>query len=101
VPTFLVAGQETTAASTTWALYALSLHQDVQAKLRRELLDVNSDQPSMDELNALPYLDAFARETLRLYCPIPRIARVAMKDDVVSLRDPITDSRGTVYTQLL
>ncbi|KAF9067730.1 cytochrome P450 [Rhodocollybia butyracea] len=101
VPTFLVAGHETTATSTTWALYALSLHQDVQVKLRLELLDVKSDQPSMDELNALPYLNAFARETLRLYCPVPQTARVAMKDDLVSLRDPITDSRGTVHTQIL
>lgn len=48
--------------STTWALYNLGIHQDVQAKLREELLNVASDQPSMEEINALPYLDHFVHE---------------------------------------
>ncbi|EEB96390.1 hypothetical protein MPER_04485 [Moniliophthora perniciosa FA553] len=39
----------------------------------------------MDELNALPYLDQFVREVLRLYPPVPSTTRVAVKDDIIPL----------------
>lgn len=48
----------------------------------------------MDELNALPYLDAVVRETLRLYTPIPSIPRVAVKDDIIPLDKPVVDRNG-------
>ncbi|KAF9071151.1 cytochrome P450 [Rhodocollybia butyracea] len=78
VPTFLIAGHDTTSASTTWALYALSNHKAVQDKLRDELLSVPTEQPTMEDLNALPYLDAVVRETLRVHSPAPESARVAL-----------------------
>lgn len=90
----------TRSTSTTWALYALSLHKDVQVKLREELLDVATIQPSMDELNALPYLDAFVHEVLRLYSPVPVTARKATKDDIIPLREPYTDLKGRVHNQI-
>jgi len=34
VPTFLVAGHETTSTATTWALFALTQAPEVQTKLR-------------------------------------------------------------------
>jgi len=101
VPTFIVAGHETTSTSTAWALYALSLHKEVQVKLRQELLSVTTGQPSMDELNALPYLDAFVHEVLRLYSPIPVTSRVAMKDDRISLPKPYTDLKGRLHDHLV
>ncbi|EKM83173.1 hypothetical protein AGABI1DRAFT_118526 [Agaricus bisporus var. burnettii JB137-S8] len=94
VPTFLVAGHETTSNSTTWALYALSLRPDVQSKLREELFTVHTDNPSMDELNDLPYLDAVVRETLRVHAPVPSTMRVATEDDVVPLGTPFVDQKG-------
>ena len=63
-------------------------------KLRDELLQVSSDSPSMDELNALPYLDAVVRETLRLYAPLPFTFRVAVRDDVLPLSTPVRDKLG-------
>ena len=54
VPTFLVAGHETTSTATTWCLYALTQNTSIQDKLRTELLSVPTDMPSMDELDALP-----------------------------------------------
>ncbi|KAF8131021.1 cytochrome P450 [Boletus edulis] len=71
VPTFLVAGHETTrdlnavqSTATTWALFAMTNTPETQMKLREELLSVDTETPSMDELMALPYLDAVVRETL-------------------------------------
>ncbi|KZW00396.1 cytochrome P450 [Exidia glandulosa HHB12029] len=94
VPTFLVAGHETTASTTTWCFYALSQHLDVQAKLREELLAVPTDNPTMDDLNALPYLDAVVRETMRVYSVVGSTVRVAAQDDVVPLATPIVDRKG-------
>jgi hypothetical protein len=42
----------------------LTKNKDIQVKLREELTTVPTDNPSMDELNAPPYLDAVVRETL-------------------------------------
>ncbi|KAF6758735.1 cytochrome P450 [Ephemerocybe angulata] len=100
LPTFLVAGHETTSTSTTWALYALSKSLDVQAKLRDELLNVSSDNPTMDELNALPYLDAVVRETLRLHAPVGSTMRVAVKDDVIPLSQPVIDRYGKAHDSI-
>lgn len=100
MPTFLVAGHETTSAATTWALYYLSRHPEVQHKLRRELSTIPSDTPTMDELNSLPCLDAVIRESLRIHQPIPATSRVAMKDDEVTLSKPYTDTYGHIHTSV-
>jgi cytochrome P450 len=55
----------------TWALFALTQNPMAQARLREELLSIPTDRPTMDELNALPYLDCVVRETLRMYAPVP------------------------------
>jgi cytochrome P450 len=57
--------------AVTWALFALTQNTTAQARLREELLTVSTDRPTMDQLNALPYLDHVVRETLRLYAPVP------------------------------
>ncbi|KIK69258.1 hypothetical protein GYMLUDRAFT_1002408 [Collybiopsis luxurians FD-317 M1] len=101
VPTFLVAGKYFFLVTTTgWALYALSLHQDIQAKLRGELLEVASNQPSMEELNAFPYLDKIVHEVLRLYSLVPMTIRVAMKDDIVPLTEGYTDLEGKFHSNV-
>lgn len=97
VPTFLVAGHETTSTGTTWALFALTQDLRVQAKLRDELLTVDTDNPTMDKLNALPYLDMVVRETLRVHAPVPSTIRVAVKDDMLPLNTPVTDRTGRVH----
>ncbi|CDO71507.1 hypothetical protein BN946_scf184910.g6 [Trametes cinnabarina] len=102
VPTFLVAGHETTSTATTWCLYALTQYPDVQRKLREELLsaDTDTDTPTMDELNALPYLDMVVRESLRLFAPVPESVRVPVKDDIIPLDKPFTDRFGQVHDHI-
>jgi hypothetical protein len=80
--------------ATTWALFALTQKRDSQAKLRAELTSVSTDNPTMDELNSLPYLDAVVRETLRVHAPVPTTMRVAKRDDVVPLSEPYIDKKG-------
>ena len=60
VPTFLVAGHETTSTEVMWTLYLLSLpkHREYQQRLRQELLSINpldsgtSEEPIMDVFEA-------------------------------------------------
>ncbi|CAL1709425.1 unnamed protein product [Somion occarium] len=100
IPTFLVAGHETTSTAVTWCLYALTQAPEVQQKLREELLSVPTETPTIDELNSLSYLEIVVRETLRLYAPVPTIVRQAMKDDVIPVGEPYTDRFGEVRDEI-
>ncbi|KZV83329.1 cytochrome P450 [Exidia glandulosa HHB12029] len=100
IPTFLVAGHETTATSASWCCYALSLNPDVQTKLREELRGVHTEEPSMDQLNGLPYLDAVVRETMRLYAVVSWTLREAVVDDVIPLDTPILDCSGRMIQEV-
>ncbi|KIJ33556.1 hypothetical protein M422DRAFT_264483 [Sphaerobolus stellatus SS14] len=101
IPTFLLAGHETTATATTWCLYALSRGQEIQRKLREELLRLDTDNPSMDEINSLPYLDAVIKETMRLHSAVPSTVRVATQDDVIPLSKPFTDKKGHLRHEIV
>ncbi|KZV95955.1 cytochrome P450 [Exidia glandulosa HHB12029] len=100
IPSFLVAGHETAANTTTWAMYALANNPAMQKKLRDELLAVPTDSPTLDELNALPYLDQVLREVLRLHTVVSFVEREAVNDDIIPLRNPITGADGQTITQV-
>ncbi|KAI0743349.1 cytochrome P450 [Daedaleopsis nitida] len=100
IPTFLVAGHETTSTSTTWCLYAITRDPSIQQKLREEVFTLSTDTPTMEELNSLPYLDKVIHETLRLHAPVTGTNRIATKDDVLPVSQPYTDRHGNVCTEI-
>ncbi|KAJ7498084.1 cytochrome P450 [Mycena galericulata] len=100
ISTFLLAGHETTSAAVAWALHALSLHAATQVKLREELLTLSTENPTMDELNSLPYLESVVRETMRLRAPAVFTQRRATKDDVLPLSKPYIDKEGKAHNSL-
>lgn len=63
-----LAGNETTAQVLSFTIYALSQHNDVQRRLRKEILEfqatlVPGTEPSYDDyLSKMPYLDAVCKE---------------------------------------
>lgn len=84
IHTVVRAGQDTTAASLTWALLMIARHPHVEAKLLAELDEVLEGRTIQSaDLADLPYLKAIYDETLRLYPPIPVVARVAEKEDEI------------------
>ena len=83
-----------------WALYALTQNKHAQTKLRLEISDVPTDNPTMDDVNGLPYLDAVVREILRLHPPVPISGRAAEKDDYIPLSKPFTDRKGIVRNEI-
>ncbi|KAJ7067546.1 cytochrome P450 [Mycena amicta] len=100
IPAFFIAGHETTSSASAWALHALSLNKAIQTKLREELLTVGTDNPTLDQLNALPYLEQVVRETLRVHAPVPFRQRTAMADDVIPLSKPVIDKQGREHWSL-
>ena len=64
----IFAAMDTTSSALARFLDLLSTHQDVQNKLRQEIVDARSRHGKLEygELLGLPYLDAVCRETLRL-----------------------------------
>lgn len=65
--TLTFAGTDTTSNALARILHILAEKQDVQDKLRAEIVEARNGQDiGYDQLVELPYLDAVCRETLRL-----------------------------------
>ncbi|KAG9003800.1 hypothetical protein FRB93_010816 [Tulasnella sp. JGI-2019a] len=79
-----------------WLLYDLAKleNKPIQDRLRAELSAISSAEPSMEELNTLPYLDAVIRENLRFNAVASSVMREADRDDVIPLSIPIVDRKG-------
>lgn len=76
--TILFGGFDTSSITLTYALYMMTQHPDVEAKVVAEVLSVmgKDGQPSYDDiLNKLPYCTAVINEVLRLYPPAPVTVR--------------------------
>ncbi|KAG6358629.1 hypothetical protein INS49_012147 [Diaporthe citri] len=89
----LMASHETTAASITWAMYAMCRYPEVQTRMRQQIFEtfpsfgydqMGDDNTSVKEMiDRLPYLSAVCNEVLRLYPPGPRTIRMAIKDTTI------------------
>lgn len=84
--TFIGAGHETTARALVWMLYLLSNDTDSRDRLEAEIdtLDIAVIPPE-DWVDHLPWTKACFEETMRLYPPVPILAREAIKDDQYGL----------------
>ncbi|KAH6676808.1 cytochrome P450 [Halenospora varia] len=67
---FIIAGSEASSITLAYMLWLLIKKPEMQKKVRSELATLPKNYSSVD-LAALPYLDAFLRETLRVYPPAP------------------------------
>lgn len=82
--TIVLAGHETTANALSWTWYLLAQHPEVEARLHAELDHVLGGRlPTTGDLRQLPYAEMVIKESMRLYPPIPSIARLAMEDLVI------------------
>lgn len=80
--TIFMAGHETTAATLTWAWYLLARAPWVEQALHEEIARVCGNRaPTLDDLPALDWCRAVIEETLRLYPPVPILARQAKEAD--------------------
>ncbi|KAJ7755349.1 cytochrome P450 [Mycena maculata] len=96
--TITVAGEDTTANTVAWSLYELARNPDLQENLRAELNEAGPDE-SVD-YDRLPILNALLKEILRLYSTVPQTERVAAKDSVLPLSEPIMSTSGELVTEI-
>jgi cytochrome P450 len=77
--TLLIAGHETTATAVAWALHRLSMHPEVQARAHAEVDRVLGDRADPERFRELTYVDAIAKETMRLRPVVPGVGRRLMQ----------------------
>ncbi len=86
--TIFMAGHETTAATLTWIWYLLSRAHWVETAVHEEIANVCGDRvPSVDDVPALEWCRAVVEEALRLYPPVPILARQAKTADRIGTHD--------------
>ncbi|CAN2391656.1 16-hydroxypalmitate dehydrogenase activity, partial [Pristimantis euphronides] len=84
VDTFMFEGHDTTASGISWTLYCLAKYPEHQQKCREEINEVLGDRRKVEweDLSKLPYTTMCIKESMRLYPPVPGVAR--------QLKEPIT-----------
>ncbi|KAK7603328.1 hypothetical protein V9T40_003327 [Parthenolecanium corni] len=83
VETFMFAGQDTIVATLSFCLFELSQHSDIQDRCYNEIINVigeNLENTNVQDFKNLKYLENVINETLRLYTPVPLIARKVEED---------------------
>ncbi|KAF8633415.1 hypothetical protein AX17_004586 [Amanita inopinata Kibby_2008] len=105
--TIILAGHETTANTLSWTLLELSRHVEMQNRLRNEIrvmekhVHARGDADfSPKDYEAMPYLSAILKESLRYHPVAYNSFRQAAQDDILPLSKPITTLNGEVITEL-
>ncbi|XP_043483196.1 cytochrome P450 4g15-like [Leptopilina heterotoma] len=83
VNTIMFEGHDTTASGSSFALCVLAARQDIQDKVYEEINEIfnGSDRPcTFQDTIEMKYLERVILETLRLYPPVPAIARQLNQD---------------------
>ncbi|XP_044733637.1 cytochrome P450 4C1-like [Chrysoperla carnea] len=78
VNTLIVAGSDTTANVMCYVFMCLGVLQDIQDKVYEELYSVFGDSDrecTLDDIKLLYYLEMVIKETMRLFTPVPMLAR--------------------------
>ncbi|EIN07006.1 cytochrome P450 [Punctularia strigosozonata HHB-11173 SS5] len=97
--TLVFAATDTTTNALSRTLFLLSQNQDVQRRLRDEIVQAKAGRDgdlTYEELDTLPYLDAVVRETLRLHPPVPYVSRMATQDMTLPLAKPLKATDGSM-----
>jgi cytochrome P450 len=97
-----MAGHETTANALAWTWYLLSQVPQVEGRLHAELAQVLGGRlPTLDDVPKLAYTRAVFEEAIRLYPPVPLLARQALRDEAIRGRPVPAGSLVMVVPWLL
>lgn len=91
----MMAAHDTTTSALSTIAYALARHPEWQERLRQVAVGLGKPAPAFDDLPALELMEQVLHEALRLYPPLPSIARRAVKDcEVHGFRIPANTPVG-------
>lgn len=99
VDTIMFEGHDTTAAGSSFFLSMMGCHPDIQEKVIQELDEIfgDSDRPvTFQDTLEMKYLERCLMETLRMYPPVPIIAREIKTDLKLASGDYIVPGGCTV-----
>ncbi|KAF7433747.1 hypothetical protein PC9H_005712 [Pleurotus ostreatus] len=104
IPSLMIAGQDTTGNTLSWAIYRLASSPELQEKIRAEVVEACESSPggdiSLTTIEGMVWLNAFLKETLRLHPGLPMSDRIASTDAVIPVSQPITTSTGETITEV-
>lgn len=79
--TLFIGGFENVATALTWTWYLLARHPEVEERLHRELDGaLGGRAPTTADLPRLEYTRMVFEEAMRIYPPVPRLVRTAIRD---------------------
>lgn len=99
VDTIMFEGHDTTAAGSSFVLCQLGAHQDIQARVYEEIKGIfgDSDRPiTFADTMELKYLERVILESLRLFPPVPMIARKLNEDVQMASENHVLPAGCTV-----
>ncbi|KAJ8954174.1 hypothetical protein NQ318_005769 [Aromia moschata] len=101
VTTFIIAGSDTTASTSSYVFITLGIHQDLQQKVYDEIIEVVGPTRPVEpaDLPHLKYTEMFIKETLRLFPVATMILRDI--DEEVALGDYVIPGGVTVVFGIL
>lgn len=99
VDTIMFEGHDTTAAGSSFALCMLGVHEDIQEKVYQEQQAIFGDSDrdvTFADTVEMKYLERVILETLRMYPPVPLIARKINQDLKLVSQNYTIPSNATV-----
>ncbi|KAF9259994.1 cytochrome P450 [Marasmius fiardii PR-910] len=103
IPDLLVAGQDTTGNTLSWAFNEFANNQEWQDKVREEISELRvrtGGNYSYADLESLTSLNAHLKETLRFHPGLPLDTRAALKDAVIPLAEPVKTKDGRSLSEI-
>lgn len=100
VDTIMFEGHDTTAAGSSFFLSLMGIHQGIQDRVIAELDEIfgDSDRPAtFQDTLEMKYMERCLMETLRMYPPVPLIAR-ELREDLKLASGPYIIPRGATVT---
>ncbi|XP_067323997.1 cytochrome P450 4B1-like [Anolis sagrei] len=77
VDTFMFEGHDTTASGISWLFYCMAQNPEHQQRCREEIMELLGKEGHVqwDDLGKMTYTTMCIKESLRLYPPVPQVAR--------------------------
>ncbi|XP_039745735.1 cytochrome P450 4g15-like [Pararge aegeria] len=99
VDTIMFEGHDTTAAGSSFVLCLLGIHKEIQERVYDEIYSIfgDSDRPAtFEDTLQMKYLERVIFESLRMYPPVPMIARKLNHDVKISTNNYVLPAGATV-----
>ena len=89
VDTIMFEGHDTTASNTTFTLFLLATHPEIQARAREEMDEIFGEDRDRDataeDIARMKYLECCVKESLRLFPTVPVMTRTVHEDVVIEV----------------